>query len=241
MFPTCVLDALEPEVALAAARVLGRMGFEVGVSDDATCCGQPGWNAGHTEAAAKVARGTLQALAASSPRPIVVPAGSCATMVKIFWGELFHLHGTDRERRQVSEVAARTYEFAEFVAARGGPSMIRADPTPTVYHRSCHMLRELGIRDQPESLLDGTGADRRFTSAEDRCCGFGGLFSVKLPEVSVAMADDVLDAMEATQAARVVGCDATCLIQLRSRAARRGSALEFRHLAQVLDEVSGNR
>jgi L-lactate dehydrogenase complex protein LldE len=214
------------------------MGLEVDVPAQATCCGQPAWNAGHAEAAAQVARTSLRALAATAPRPVVVSAGSCATMIKVFWRELFALHGTKRDRREAAQVAERTREFSEFVSTSGAPDTVAADRTPTVCHRSCHMLRELGIREQPEALLDATGAERRASSAQDRCCGFGGLFSVKLPEVSVAMADEVLDAAEESGAARVVGCDASCLIQLRSRAERRGSALEFRHLAQVLDAAS---
>lgn len=241
LFPTCVVDAVEPEVGFAVARVLRRAGVEVRIPGDATCCGQPAWNAGHAEASAQVARATLRALAATAPDPIVVPAGSCATMIKVFWRELFELQGSEHDRRQAADVASRTQEFAGFLATTGVPATVTADPTPTVYHRSCHMLRELGTVDEPEVLLDATGADRRATSAQDRCCGFGGLFSVKLPEVSVSMADDVLDAAEETGAARIVGCDASCLLQLRSRAERRGSRLEFRHLAQILDEATAER
>lgn len=162
-------------------------------------------------------------------------------MIRVFWRELFALQGTERERRQVDDVAARVREFSEFVGEVGPPDVAAEDATATVYHRSCHMTRELGIVEQPVQLLESTGADRRVTPAETRCCGFGGLFSVKLPEVSVAMADEVLDAAAATGATRVVGCDASCLIQLRSRAARRGMAMEFLHLAEVLDVASGPR
>ena len=238
LFPTCVVDAVAPDVGLATARVLRRVGTEVQVPAEATCCGQPAWNAGHAEAAAQVARTTLRALASSDAEAIIVPAGSCATMIRVFWRELFEVAGTEEDRRQVAEVSARTFELSEFLAATGPPQTVTTDPTPTVYHRSCHMLRELGIADQPERLLEGTGADRRVTAAAGRCCGFGGLFSVKLPEVSVAMADEVLDAAEAVGAERVVGCDSSCLLQLESRAHRRGSELEFRHLAQVLDDTT---
>lgn len=237
-FPTCIVDAIEPEVGLAAIRVLRRLGVEVEVPAGTTCCGQPAWNAGHRDAAASVARTTLIALAAAGDGDVVVPAGSCATMIRVFWRELFELTGTEEDRRQVADVSTRTYEFSEYVSAIGPPRTIRSDTTPTVYHRSCHMLRELGIVEQPEELLEATGAERLVSEAQEACCGFGGLFSVKLPEVSVAMADQVLDGVESTGATRVVGCDASCLLQLRSRAARRGSELEFRHLAQVLDRAT---
>jgi L-lactate dehydrogenase complex protein LldE len=236
-----VIDAVDPEAGMSASRVLERAGCAVDIAEGATCCGQPAWNAGHADAAAKVARTTLEALAAAGSEAVVVPAGSCATMMRVFWQELFEIAGTAEDRAKVAAVAAKTYEMSEFLAGRDTPSTTRPDPTPTVYHRSCHMSRELGIVDQPETLLDATGADRRATTAQDRCCGFGGLFSVKLPEVSVAMADDVLDAAVATGAKRVVGCDASCLMHLEGRSGRRGLDLEFRHLAQVLDTATEAR
>ena len=138
----------------------------------------------------------------------------------------------------VERVASRTRELSELLDAEGAPTTTAPDGTATVYHRSCHMLRELGLDEQPERVLDATGADRRVPEGSGRCCGFGGLFSVKLPEVSSAMADDVLDAMAETGAERVVGCDASCLMHLRGRAERRGMDLEFRHLATVVDDTS---
>jgi len=239
LFPTCVVDALAPEVGVAAVRVLRRLGWRVGVPEAATCCGQPAWNAGEVEAAATVARTTLRALAESDAEAIVVPAGSCATMIRVFWRELFQLVGDATSARAASDVAARTKEFAEFVAAQPAAASIPAAKTavePAVYHHSCHMLRELGIEDQPEALLRRSGADCRASAARGRCCGFGGTFSVKLPETSVAMADDVLDAAVACGAAEVVGCDASCLLHLRARAQHRALGLGFRHLAQVLEE-----
>ncbi|MGH2489699.1 MAG: heterodisulfide reductase-related iron-sulfur binding cluster, partial [Candidatus Limnocylindria bacterium] len=130
------------------------------------------------------------------------------------------------------------FEFSEFLTAHGAPATTRPDTRKTVYHRSCHMLRELGIGSGPERLLEATGAMRATSAASELCCGFGGLFSVKLPEASVAMADEVLDAADATEATRMAGCDASCLLHLEARARRRGSEMEFRHLAEVMDETS---
>lgn len=238
MFPTCIVDAVYPSVGISTVRVLRRAGFDVAVPERTTCCGQPAWNAGHSAQAAEVARTTLRALDECEADVIVVPAGSCATMMRVFWHELFELHGTADDRATVERVASRTRELSELLDDLGAPAVAAPDDTPTVYHRSCHMLRELGIDQEPERVLDGTGAERRVAQGSGRCCGFGGLFSVKLPEVSTAMADDVLDAMAATGAERVVGCDASCLMHLRGRAERRGLALEFRHLATVVDETS---
>jgi L-lactate dehydrogenase complex protein LldE len=237
LFPTCVVDAVTPEVGVSTVRLLRRAGHEVAVPDRATCCGQPAWNSGQAEAAAEVARTTLEALRSQAVDAIVVPAGSCATMIRVFWRELFELAGTTGEIAAVQDVAARTYELAEFLHEHGAPDMVEPDGTTTVYHRSCHMLRELRITDQPESLLAEAGADL-VPQPPERCCGFGGTFSVKLPEVSTAMADDVLDTAVATGASRMIGCDASCLLHLRGRAERRGLDFEFRHLATVLDDAT---
>lgn len=232
LFPSCVVDGVKPEIGVAVVRVLERMGFAVRVPANATCCGQPAWNAGHAGPAGIVARVTLNALAASEG-DVVVPAGSCATMIRVFWRELFELHGDTAARARVEDVASRTYEFSEYLALRGSPAGTVQGDVPVVYHRSCHMQRELGIVDQPETVLDGYAADRRTTASAGRCCGFGGTFSVKLPEVSVAMADEVLDALSESGADRVVACDASCLLHLQGRAEKRSLPLEFVHLAEV--------
>lgn len=238
LFPTCVVDAVGPDVGFATSHVLERTGCTVVVPEDATCCGQPAWNAGQSEAAARVARTTLRALAGTDG-DIVVPSGSCATMIRTFWRELFELHGDLEDRTMVEEVALRTREFAEFIHERGVPPGVTDEEVPHVYHRSCHMLRELEITTQPEEVLDVYVADRRRTASEGRCCGFGGLFAVKLPETSVAMADEVLDALEASGAQRVVACDMSCLMHLAGRAGRREMTLEFEHLAQTARRATG--
>lgn len=236
MFPTCLVDSVAPEAGVSAGRVLEARGLTVEVPEAATCCGQPAWNAGQTGAAVTVARTTLRALA-DTTGPIVVPSGSCTTMIRVFWRELFELEGTPSERLLAADVAARTFEFSEFLHGLDTSGEgVAQDPTPTVYHRSCHMLRELGIAEEPEQLLAGVASDVRSSEAQGRCCGFGGLFSVKLPEVSTAMADEVLDAAAATGAERVVGCDVSCLMHLKGRSERRGLALEFSHLAEELDQ-----
>ncbi|MTV26704.1 (Fe-S)-binding protein [Nitriliruptoraceae bacterium ZYF776] len=241
LFPTCIVDAVAVDTGVATVRLLERLGHEVVVPERTTCCGQPAWNAGHAEPAAEVARTTLHALDATDAEVIVLPAGSCATMVRVFWQELFHLAGDARDTAAVRRVVPRVRELSEFLAGDGAPAGLpieRPEPRPTVYHRSCHMLRELGIAEEPEGLLDQAATDRRVPEGQGRCCGFGGLFSVKLPEVSVAMADEVLDAAVATGAERVVGCDASCLMHLEGRAQRRELPLEFEHLADALERTT---
>ncbi len=237
LFPTCVVDAIKPEMGLATAMVLERLGYGVEVTSSATCCGQPAWNAGHAQDAARVARTTLRALSDTDGN-IVVPAGSCATMIRVFWHELFKVHGDGADKGRVIDVAARTFEFSEFLDQQPPLSVTTSIDDPIVYRRSCHMLRELAIVDQPEHVLDEYVDDRRPTESEGRCCGFGGLFSVKLPEVSVAMADEVLEALAETGAQQVVGCDASCLMQLEARASFRGMDLEFAHLVEVVEDAT---
>ncbi len=241
-FPTCLVELIRPDVGAAAVRVLRREGHPCQLSRGATCCGQPAWNSGFTDEARKVARRTLKALAATTG-PIVVPSGSCATMMHEYWPELFK--GSPQEAR-AREVAGRIREFSQYVA--GGLDDETPDETldeapdgepgadRVAYHDSCHMLRELGVKEEPRRLLADAGVTVDELPGAERCCGFGGTFSVKLPDVSVAMADEKLDEVTATGTGELVGCDVSCLMHLEGRARQRGLELRVRHLAEVLDE-----
>lgn len=157
-------------------------------------------------------------------------------MIRVFWPELFERVGDHASRERAEGLRERVREFSELVAGRvdaTGDAM----PARAAYHHSCHMLRELGIRDEPIALLEGAGCEVVSWSADERCCGFGGLFSVKQPETSVAMADDKLDALEGTGAEVLVGCDSSCLMHLRGRMERRRRAIPTKHLAELLDEA----
>jgi L-lactate dehydrogenase complex protein LldE len=234
---TCVVDLFEPDVAVAAVKVLRAAGCSVGVPEGQTCCGQPAWNSGFHEEAAKVARTTLEALEADEADAVVVPAGSCATMVRVFWPELFELVGDHDLAERARALGARTKELSELLAERIDDLPAMAMPPATVaYHHSCHMLRELRVEDAPQQLLAAVeGCERAEWSEDRRCCGFGGLFSFKLPEVSVAMADDKLASLEGTDT--IVGSDSSCLLHLRSRGEHEGRTITTRHLAQVLAEA----
>jgi L-lactate dehydrogenase complex protein LldE len=233
-FPTCVVDTLAAEVGVSAVRVLRRLGWEVGLPGDATCCGQPAWNAGFADEAARVARTTLDALERTDGT-ICVPAGSCATMIRVFWPELFEVTGDHDAYRRALALRGRVREFSELVATRAD-RIAGSVELRVAYHHSCHMLRELRLHDQPEQLLSRAGARVEAWSADERCCGFGGLFSVKQPEMSVAMADDKIDSLPDCDL--LVGCDESCLMHLRARMQHRGDPRPVRHLANVLDEAT---
>jgi L-lactate dehydrogenase complex protein LldE len=235
---TCVVDVVEPEVGVAAVRLLRAAGCEVSFPAGQTCCGQPAWNGGFTADAARVARTTLDAVEADGADAVVVPAGSCATMVRHGWSQVFDLVGDARSAERARAVARRTTELSEFLAARDLPPLAAAEPVAVAYHHSCHLLRELRVHDQPEALLDRVAGCARVAWPQDeRCCGFGGLFSTKLPETSEAMADDKLDSLAGTGADVVVSADSSCLLHLRSRAEARGLAVRARHLAEVLADA----
>lgn len=248
LFITCMVDLFQPQTGVAAVRVLRAGGCEVSCPMGQTCCGQPAWNSGFAEEAAKVARTSLEALEEGGAEAVVVPAGSCATMIKVFWPEMFELVG-DHDRSQRARVlGSRTYEFSEFVEARRQagalPQLGSARPrdgvavggTTVAYHHSCHMLRELRIDEEPTSLVRAAGCSIAAWPDDRRCCGFGGLFSVKLPEMSVAMADEKLHSIS-RDVDMLVGSDGSCLMHLRGRIEHEGRELPVRHLAELLADV----
>jgi L-lactate dehydrogenase complex protein LldE len=239
---TCVVDVVAPDVAEAAVRLLRATGCTVTCNLAQTCCGQPGWNAGFADDAAAVARTTLAALEAdlgAGAEAVVVPAGSCATMVRVFWPELFDVVGDHDAAARARRVGERTRELSELLAERADrlPPLRLHRPVRVALHESCHMLRELRLVDQPLALVAAVdGCDAVEWAGSDRCCGFGGTFSVKLPEASVAMADEKLRALAAAEPAAdvLVGCDTSCLMHLQTRAEKAGNPVHVRHLAEVL-------
>jgi len=233
LFATCLVDRLFPEVGLSAATVLERAGYEVHVPEGQTCCGQPAFNGGFHAEAREMARYTVDLLARDES-PIVVPSGSCADMLIHHAPAL--LAGDAETARRAGQVAARTYEFTQFlVDVAGVTSCGGCLDRPATYHPSCHGLRGLGLERQPLALLDGVeGIELRPLGEAETCCGFGGLFAVKMDAISGSMLDRKLEAIAATGARVVVGTDVSCLMHIGGGLHRRGSAVETRHIAEVL-------
>jgi len=235
LFPTCLVNEFHPDAGMAAARVLERLGFEVVVPESLTCCGQPAYNAGFQNEARQVARHMLDVLAATDG-PIVVPSGSCSDMIVHQYVELFRdePHEVDRARR----AAARCREFSQFVAEHGGAGLAAKLSARVAYHPSCHLLRGLGVRVEPEALLRAIDGVQSVPVAEqEECCGFGGLFSVKNADISGSMLDRKLKAIISSGAERLVSCDLGCLLHLEGGLRRRGAAIKTQHLAELIDEA----
>ncbi len=237
LLTTCIVDAVSPRLGRAAAAVLERLGYEVVIPKTATCCGQPAWNSGFAREAAAVAATTLEAFGRDPDTAVCIPAGSCATMMKVYWPELFRLVDAPDQRDAAEALVPRIAEFSELVTAAGLPS--GRYPKTVAYHKSCHMLRELEIDDGPAAILRGLDGCELTEWRDDLCCGFGGTFSVKEPELSVAMADAKIESLLDGEPDELIGCDRSCLMHLESRMRRRGIDLPVRHLAEVLADVLG--
>lgn len=232
LFVTCLVDGFAPGVGVATVRLLERAGWQVAFPFDQTCCGQPAFNAGYTEQAIKVAEHTVGVLAATSG-PIVVPSGSCADMLIHHAPALLATRPTAEAARRVAD---RTVELTRFLADNDvALGAVDADETVT-FHRSCHGLRGLGLEGVGESLLDAAGAARCELEGANECCGFGGLFSIELPEVSSAMLDTKLAAIERSGADVVVGGDVSCLLHISGGLHRRGSPIRTAHIAELLGD-----
>jgi L-lactate dehydrogenase complex protein LldE len=228
---TCLGDMLFPDVGVAIVRLLRSLGVTVEFPPGQTCCGLPLFNSGyHPEAAGAAER--LIEIFKDAPY-VVVPSGSCAWMVKHEYPGL--LRGTP-EGPRAERLAARTHEFSQFlVRVLGRTAFESAVEGPLAYHDSCHLLRGLHEGEAPRTLLrDLHGAEVVPLPGSDECCGFGGSFAVRLPEVSTSILDRKLANLEASGARCLVACDAGCLMQIRGGLLRRGSPLRALHLAEVL-------
>ena len=230
---TCLGDALFPRVGVAAVRVLEALGVHVDFPPDQTCCGQPAFNSGYRDDARRSATAYLRAFADSEQ--VVSISGSCAAMVRHGYPDLFKGRPEEAEARSL---AARTYEFSQFLCdVIGVESLPVAHAGKVTLHHSCHTRRLLGVVEQPERILGMVG-DLEYVPlprAQD-CCGFGGTFSMKMPAISSAMVDEKVDHVLETGAGMLVGLDMSCLMNIEGRLRRRGSAIAVRHLSELLWE-----
>jgi L-lactate dehydrogenase complex protein LldE len=232
LFATCLVDLYRPSVGFATAQLLEAAGCVVDVPAAQVCCGQPAYNAGDRANAAAIARQTIDAFEAFDY--IVVPSGSCAGMLRHHYPDLLADDAVYAARARA--VADKTWELVAFlVDVRGWAGIDARWPGTVTYHDACSGLRELGVKDQPRRLLEKVdGLELRELDAPDVCCGFGGTFCVKYPDVSGAMVDSKTDDIVQTRAATVLAGDLGCLMNIAGRLSRRGETVEARHVAEVL-------
>lgn len=232
LFVTCLVDTQRPKVGFAALNLLEQAGCDVDVPEQQTCCGQPAWNSGDDASSQALAKQTIEAFEGYDY--VVVPSGSCAGTLVKHYPEMFEEGSAWQAKAQ--DLAGRTHELMSFLFDIMNSSLqpVNFDQRVT-YHDSCSGLRELGIREQPRQLLYAT-ANVSVDEMADRetCCGFGGTFCVKYPEISERMVDDKLALVSNTGAQVVLGGDLGCLMNMAGRASRLGLPLRVFHAAEVL-------
>jgi L-lactate dehydrogenase complex protein LldE len=232
LFSTCLAEEFFPEVNDAAATVLERLRLKVTPIRGAFCCGQVAFNEGMREQAVALARRFLNSVQPGIP--IVVPSGSCTSMLKIFYGDL--LADDPALAARAAAIRPWVFELSQFIVNVLKVKYLGARYERAVaYHPSCHLMRELGVRAEPMTLLSAV-AGIKLCQVRDReeCCGFGGMFSVKFPDISASMLDDKLARINESGAEVVVANDCGCLMQIGGGLSRKGEKIEVRHLAQVL-------
>jgi L-lactate dehydrogenase complex protein LldE len=231
LFVTCLVDLLRPNVGFATVKLLEEAGCRVSVPEAQTCCGQPAYNSGDLSDTRALAKQTIRAM--ESFDYVVLPSGSCAGTIRQY-PELFAAEAGWHERAEA--LAAKTFELTSFLTDVLGWDAVAAQfPASATYHDACSGLRQLGIKQQPRRLLAHVhGLELREMDGTEVCCGFGGTFCVKYPDISTRMVDDKIAHIEATGAETVLAGELGCLLNIAGRLRRRGSALRAYHVAEVL-------
>ena len=235
LFVTCLADLVRPQIGFASVKLLEQAGCDVEVPPTQTCCGQPAWNAGADKDALEIARQVIAAFEGFDY--VVVPSGSCGGMIKRHYPEVFEKDAVWLARARA--LAAKTHELLSFLVKVRGVTTVPARFAKSIcYHDSCSSRREMGVIEEPRTLLASVeGLTIKELSDTQICCGFGGLFSVKYPEISERMADDKVADIVGSEAQTLVGGDLGCLLHLAGRMKRDGKTVEVRHAAEVLADM----
>ncbi len=221
-------------------KVLKSLGVEVDFIEEQTCCGQPAFNSGYQDDARAVAERFLSIFdttlndESGKDAYIVCPSGSCTSMVKVFYEELFK--NSPELLNKVRHVSQKTFEFSEFLIKVLNTVDVGAGYKGVVtYHDSCHLLRELGVKDGPRELIKSVkGVKFKEMELHDACCGFGGTFSIKFPKVSVSMLDEKIECIINSGADTLVSADMGCLMNIGGALSRREIPVRVMHLAELL-------
>jgi len=236
LFVTCLVDLHRPSVGFAALKLLTAAGCQVEVPRAQTCCGQPAYNAGDRATTRDLARGILDAFGGYDY--VVAPSGSCAGMLRTHMPHLFD--DDPNLRARAAALAARSYELVSFLTDVMAVEHVESRfAGPVTYHDSCAGLRELGIKAQPRTLLAGIpGVALREMAEPEVCCGFGGTFCVKYPDISTRMVSDKTADIAASGAATLLAGDLGCLLNMAGRLSREGRPIAARHVAEVLADIT---
>ncbi|MEJ2014060.1 MAG: (Fe-S)-binding protein [Limibacillus sp.] len=232
LFVTCLIDMLRPSVAFASVKLLEEAGCRVEVPRSQTCCGQPAYNSGDRKDTEALARQTIEAFEGYDY--VVAPSGSCGAMIKDHYPTLFA--GDPEWRARAEALAGRTFELISFLVDQRGMTSVEAKLAAKVtYHDSCSGLRELGVKAQPRRLLASVeGLELTEMNEPEVCCGFGGTFCVKYPDISNEIVGKKAGDIEASGAELLLAGDLGCLMNMAGKLKRSGSKVEARHVAEVL-------
>lgn len=238
LFGTCLIDLTYPDAGIAAIRMVEREGVRVIFPQDQTCCGQPAYNSGFSEEARRVAWQQVQTF--SKPHPILVPSGSCGGMMSKHYEHLFH---DDPRLPEVQRFSERIFEWSEFMI-----NVLKVDledhgpPIRVTWHTSCHAKREMGLGDEPKQLLRQLrNVELLELEREYECCGFGGTFAVKQPQLSAAMVQDKVTDVCNTGAECLLSADCGCLMNIAGAIEHEGHPVQSKHLAHFLWERTSNQ
>lgn len=238
-FGTCVIDIFMPEAGMDAITLLEQQGIRVHYPQEQSCCGQPAYTSGRPKESFAVAKEQLKLF--PNPWPIIVPSGSCGGMMKHHWPELFK--NTSYEQ-QALEVSGRIYEFSRFlVDVLHYKPQDQGLPTKVAVHTSCGARREMNVHTSSWALVDAlSNVERVVHDHESECCGFGGTFSVKHPDISGAMVSDKVKALKDTHATEVISADAGCMLNIGGKIAKDDPGMpKPKHLATFLLERTGGK
>jgi L-lactate dehydrogenase complex protein LldE len=231
LFVTCLVDLFRPSVGFAAVKLIEQAGFTVEVPKAQTCCGQPAYNSGDRADAQAIARNTIQAFEGYDY--IVAPSGSCSGMLHAHYPEL--LADDPKWAARAQALAARTYELTQFLAEIAKVKIDASFTARVTYHDSCSSLREMNVKAQPRDLLRQVKGVQLAELAEtEACCGFGGTFCVKFPDISNKMVERKTADIAASGADTLLAGDLGCLMNIAGKLKREGSAVKVRHVAEVL-------
>jgi L-lactate dehydrogenase complex protein LldE len=232
LFIPCLIDSTYPEVGQAMVTLLKRLGASLIYPPDQTCCGQPAFNAGFRSEARKAACHFIRIFEHADQ--IVSPSGSCVHMVRNHYPDLFK--DEPQWLKRAERIGNRIFELSEYLV-----DVLRVEDLGAIYngnatyHDSCHLLRGIGVREQPRKLIRSVkGLQLIEMHDSDRCCGFGGSFAINYPDISTAMVDNKVKNIIASGADVVVGCDIGCLMNIQGRLHRTGSPIQAMHIAQLL-------